>query len=347
MMTKSTIKTRIDSRFSRIESPYTGYFAIFAPSLLLTKHVKIMKKQNRWFLLTLFVAALLLAACGGDDSSSSTPGVPDGPNPPAPTDNFSIIGSWVNRVTDNGTTTAEIVDLREGNTCTYHYEKSSSATMWEEKTGTWTEANGKVTAHFTKKSWYDGGSGSHAEDETIDETLEFPYTPTGNGILAYSSRMGGFYLYTRDGVAISLNHTGSELLGKWAYQEQWPNPESAHMFNQYSYTFNADGTFEDMVKVYNSLDNHYNQGSRRTGYFVVLPDGMQVPGEVARPSTVKGIVFIVQKAYMWDFATQQWQETGGAYSYPLEYLVRGNKLFIGRYGLPEASLLGGQAYVKQ
>ena len=137
MMTKSTIKTRIDSRFSRIESPYTGYFAVFAPSLLLTKHVKIMKKQNRWFLLTLFVAALLLAACGGDDSSSSTPGVPDGPNPPAPTDNFSIIGSWVNRVTDNGTTTAEIVDLREGNTCTYHYEKSRSATMWEEKTGTW------------------------------------------------------------------------------------------------------------------------------------------------------------------------------------------------------------------
>lgn len=303
-------------------------------------------KKHLWLLTSLLTVAFTLTCCGGDDSTNK-PTAPDDPSGPNPPSSFSIVGTWVNRVGGDDNVTAEIVDLQEGNTCTYHYEKSATdlegntITMWEEKYGTWTDSNGTVTATFTRWSWYDGASGSHAEDEVLNETFTFPYFQAGSGILAFSPRMGEYHLYTRNGDVISLDQSGCELLGTWAYSEAWPAP-SQHMITQYSYSFNADGTFEYIVRQYNSADNHYNQGNRMTGYYVIVPDGTELYGNPARPANVKGLVIVGDKSYMWDFEHQRWdsENVGSTNPFlPYEYKISSGKLYIGRYGLTEADLL--------
>ena len=196
---------------------------------------------------------------------------------------------------------------------------------------------------------YDGGSGATSEEE-ISDSYVFGYTRVGNAILASSHNIGGFNLFTRDGETLKLDQSKHELVGEWKYEEQWPQEESKHMYNQYFATFKADGSYEYGMRAWNSIDKWYNQGYMRTGHFVDLTNDV-LKGrfkDLSIPEGTKGIVLADQYDYYWDFNTQSWilsaLRQGGE---PSEYVISNGKLYLGHAGTDATALQESYPYERK
>ena len=304
-----------------------------------------MKKLNFWLLANLFIGSLAFTACGSDDDGNNQESGTADKGGDAPS--FTIVGTWKTTNSGDGMSYSEIITLQEGNACIYRYEKTASdgASMWEEKTGTWSEKDGKITANFTKMSWFDGRSSEGEDNVDISEKMEFGYIPFANGILAYSSKMSKYNFYSSDGSVIGLDNPGSELIGYWEVIE----PPTDNLIIHRYFSFKADGSMEEGGKVWAISEGKFIQGSYNKGYFIQVASPIFDWSEkVPLAEGTKPLAALYRAAYMWDMINPDGKLMniidGG---YPLCYVISGGKLYVGRYGMTVAQLKATDGYEKK